>query len=145
MPASAAARLAALAEVASAPDIVLIVERTQHALSTVATTFFAADEILGLGPLLAGVQRIACNDDYDRMALANCIDRIERVRRDLVTRIVLADAGEDQAAVASWLSRRGAQDARIRAALADIATGGATLSKLVVAASLLDDLVGDRA
>ena len=143
VPASAAARLAALAEVASAPDIVLIVERTQRALSTVATTFFAADEILGLGPLLAGVQRIACNDDYDRMALANCIDRIERVRRDLVTRIVLADAGEDQVAVASWLSRRGAQDARIRAALADIATGGATLSKLVVAASLLDDLVGD--
>jgi NAD-specific glutamate dehydrogenase len=77
------------------------------------------------------------------MALANCIDRIERVRRDLVTRIVLADAGEDQVAVASWLSRRGAQDSRIRAALADIATGGATLSKLVVAASLLDDPVGD--
>ena len=109
VPASPAARLATLAAVASATDIVLIVERTQHALPAVATIFFAANEILGLGPLLAGVQRIVCADDYDRTALANCIDRIERVRRNLVTRIVLADAGEDQAAAANWL-RRGGQD-----------------------------------
>ena len=142
VPASPAARLAALAAVASAADIVLIAEQARRAPPGVAKIFFAADEALGLGLLLAGVQRIVCGDDYDRAALANCVDRIERARRNLVTRIVLADAGEGQSAVTRWLGRRGAQDMRIRAALADIAAGGATLSKLVVAAGLLDELVG---
>ena len=46
-----------------------------------------------MGPLLAGAQRIPCSGDYDRLALSRCIDQIERIRRKLVTRIVLSDAG----------------------------------------------------
>jgi glutamate dehydrogenase len=143
VPAPTASRLAALSQIESAPDIVLITEHTQQALSKVAKIYFAVDGSLGLGLVLAGARRIACDDEYDRTALSKSIEQVERARRSLVTQIVASATGDEQAAVTNWLALRGGHGSRTGAVLADMAAGGMTLSKLIVAASLLTALAGD--
>ena len=45
------------------------------------------------------------------------------------------------AAIAAWMDVRGADVARIRKAVADLSTGGLTLARATVAASLIGDIV----
>ena len=143
VPAPTALRLAQLGQIENGPDIVLIVERTQQSLAKVARIYFAADGALGLAPLVAGAQAIVCNDHYDRTALGKLIEQIERIRRDLVTKIVVSAPDDERDAVADWLTRGDGQGARIGALLGEMTSANPTLSKLIVATSLLDDLVGN--
>ena len=142
VPGDLAIRLAALPQLAAAPDIVLVAEKSGEPVPAVAATFFATDECFALGSLIARTQTVPVKDYYDRLALDRAIDQIEQARRRITSEIVAGCkpmAGE--AAVAHWLETRGKDVARIRKAVGDIAASGLTLSKATVAASLLGDVV----
>jgi glutamate dehydrogenase len=139
VPAGLARRVAALQELVAAPDIVLVAQRTARPVVETAATHFAIGDIFQLGPLSGAAGNISVSDYFDRLALDRTIDALAAAHRKLTSEVVgQGPAGPE--AVAAWSHARGAEIARIRAAVDNIAASGLTLSKLMVAASLLGDL-----
>ena len=130
-----------LPELAAAPDIVLIADRTGKPIAAIAATYFAAEAYLPARPRGGGGARHRGVGLF-RPAGARPRARFDRRRR------AAADRGDGRrpASPARPRSRPGstprkAEVERIRAAIHEIAGTGLTLSKLTVAASLLGDLV----
>ncbi len=143
VPHDLAAQLSALPLMTAAPDIVLVAGQTGSPLGDVAATFFAADESFGFGALIANARSIQTFDYYDRLALDRAIGQIEVALRRITGEICAHHAGglKGQAAVEHWVEVRGAEIIRIRKAITEVASGGLTLSRLAVAASLAGDIV----
>jgi glutamate dehydrogenase len=127
VPADLAARLAGLDELAAAPDIALVAERTTRPITEVAAVHFALAETFGLGSLQRAAADIATGDYYERLALDRAFDAITAAHRRLTAETLRAPLPE-------------AEITRVRTALSDLALSGLTLSRLVVAAALLGDL-----
>ena len=124
----------------SAPDIVLVADRTGKPVSEVAATYFAAGAFFRLDRIAAAAEGIPIADYFDRLALDRARDSIGDAER----RLTAAMVGAGAAALAPsklGLRRAKAEVERIRLAVHEIASSGLTLSKLSVAASLLGDLV----
>jgi glutamate dehydrogenase len=139
VPADLAGRLAALQDLVAAPDIVLVAQRTGRAVVEIAATHFAVDDMFQLGPLSGAARGIPVTDYFDRLALDRAIDAIAAAHRKLTAEVV-AEGPPGPQAVAAWREARSAAIDRLRAAVDSIVSSGLTLSKLMVAASLLDDL-----
>ena len=140
VPAELAGRIADLRVLTSAPDIVLVADRTGKPVSEVAATYFAAGAFFGLDRIAAAAEGIPIADYFDRLALDRARDSIGDAERRLTA--AMAGAGAAGAgAVEAWVAPRKAEVERIRLAVHEIASSGLTLSKLSVAASLLGDLV----
>ena len=139
VPEGLAARLAGLPELAGAPDIVLVAEKTGCKVPDVAATHFALAEIFRLGAITRAADDVVVSDYYDRLALDRTVDAIRVAHRRLTAQVV-SDGHTGQAGATGWTERRGADVARIRDAVDGIVASGLTLSKLMVAASLLGDL-----
>jgi glutamate dehydrogenase len=92
-----------------------------------------------LGPLSGAARGIPVTDYFDRLALDRAIDAIAAAHRKLTAEVV-AEGPPGPQAVAAWREARSAAIDRLRAAVDSIVSSGLTLSKLMVAASLLDDL-----
>jgi glutamate dehydrogenase len=140
VPAELSRRLAGLNWLTSAPDIVLVAERTGEAIADVAATFFAAQTFFKLDRITRAAREITVSDYFDRLALDRALDSIGDAERRLTAAMTSAGTA-GQAAVEAWVATRAADVHRIRAAVHEIANSGLTLSKLSVAASLLGDLV----
>ncbi|MBV8566535.1 MAG: NAD-glutamate dehydrogenase, partial [Methylobacteriaceae bacterium] len=143
VPRPLAMRIAALDETAAALDIVLVSERSRRPVEEVAATFFAADSAFGLSQLVHSAGKLAVVEYYDRLALDAALGQIEAARRRLSASIVSACSPSGlsgAAAVERWMQQAGSSVARVGKAVADVASGGATLSRLTVAASLLGEL-----
>ena len=82
---------------------------------------------------------IAAADYFDRLALDRARDVIGDAKRKL-TAAVLESGAWGAAAVAAWAATRKAEVERVRAATGAMASSGLTVSKLAVAASMLEDL-----
>jgi glutamate dehydrogenase len=92
-----------------------------------------------IDPIADAARAIEVSDYFDRLALDRARDSLgEAVRR--LTAEMMADGPSGREAVEGWVAARGGDVERIRAAVAEIAGTGLTLSKLSVAASLLGDL-----
>ncbi len=143
VPGELATRIAALSELAAAPDIVLVAERTGCEVADVAATHFAVAGMFRLGFILHAAEDIAVSDYYDRLALDRAVDAIGVGHRRLTAQVVAAGGTGAQAAV-DWGETHGLEVTRIRDAVAGIVASGLTLSKLIVAASLLGDLARDE-
>jgi len=134
-----ARHIASFAQLAGAPDIILVADRTARPIAEVAATYFAAQAHFKLDQLAAAAREIRVADYFDRLALDRTLDAIGEAEQRLTAAMVMSGAS-GAAAVEAWLAPRKAQVERIRAAIEQIAGGGLTLSKLSVAASLLSDL-----
>ena len=140
VPEELAQRIASLPALASAPDIVLVADRTSKAVTDVAMTYFAAGAFFQLDRIASAARDIQVTDYFDRLALDRALDSIGESERRLSVEMV-GDGATGPAAVDAWVKPRANEVERIRTAVHGIASSGLTLSKLSVAASLLGDLV----
>ena len=141
-PVPIAMRIASLAALASAPDIVLVTEATKGKFADVAATFFAIDARFGLGALVARARRIAAPDYYDGLARDRSLTVIETAWRNMASSASMSGAGAGLAALETWLAQREAQVTRLSALLADMSGSDLTLSRLAVAAAMLEEVAG---
>ena len=132
-----AARFADLRALVAAPDIVLVADRSRNAINRVAATYFAVAAFFGVERLTGA--EIAAADYFDRLALDHARDVIGDAERKL-TAAVLQSGAWGAAAVEAWAAKRKTEVERVRAATAAMASSGLTVSKLAVAASMLEDL-----
>jgi glutamate dehydrogenase len=140
VPDALARRLATLPALASAPDIVMVADRTSQGVAAAAATYFATEAFFRLDAISNAARGIVISDYFDRLALDRALDSIGDAER----RLTAAMAGNGAAgahAVEAWVAPRKAEVDRIRMSVHEIANSGLTLSKLSVAASLLGDLV----
>jgi len=144
VPEALARRMAGLAVLKAAPDIVLVADRAGKPVAEVTATYFATESFFQLDRVTHAASGIAVSDYFDRLALDRALDSIGDAERRLTAAMVgngkysreLAGGG----AVEEWIKPRRTEVDRIRAAIHEIAGSGLTLSKLSVAASLLGDL-----
>ena len=139
VPADLALRIASLAALKAAPDIVLVADRAQRPVAEVTATYFATVAFFQLDRVAGAVPGIAVADYFDRLALDRALDSIGDAERRL-TAAMVGNGSTGAGAVEVWVKPRQAEVERIRAAIHEIAGSGLTLSKLSVAASLLGDL-----
>jgi glutamate dehydrogenase len=139
VPASLAARLAALPDLAAAPDIVVVARRAGRPIPEVARIHFALDEMLRMSELAGSAQTAPIADHYDRLARDRAVETIATAHRRLTAEVIgRGQPGPD--ALAAWAAARAHEIERIRVAIDGIVRSGLTISKLTVAASLLGDL-----
>jgi glutamate dehydrogenase len=139
VPEQLAAQIADIPEIAAAPDVVLIADRTKKSIAAIVATYFAAEEFFRVDRVVTAARSIVVSDYFDRLALDRALDSIGDAERRLTAAMV--ETGKTgEAAVEAWIEPRKAEVERIRAAIHQIAGSGLTLSKLTVAASLLGDL-----
>jgi glutamate dehydrogenase len=139
VPTELAQRIADIPEIAAAPDVVLIADRTRKPIAAIVATYFAAEAYFRVDRVVTAARDIVTADYFDRLALDRALDSIGEAERRLTAAMV--ETGETgEAAVAAWIKPREAEVERIRSAIHQIAGSGLTLSKLTVAASLLGDL-----
>jgi glutamate dehydrogenase len=137
-----ASRIANLAALAAAPDIVLVADRTARPVAEVAATYFAAGSFFRLDRVVGAASAIPTADYFDRLALDRARDAIGDAERRLAAAMVV-DGLAGANAVEAWVAGRKGEVERIRLAIHEIANSGLTLSKLSLVASLLGDLVKD--
>jgi glutamate dehydrogenase len=135
-----ARRMADLPALTSAPDIVLVADRTDRSVRDVAATYFAGGAYFRLDRIVAAAREIRVTDYFDRLALDRSLDAVEDAQRRLAANM-LSSGASGQDAVEEWIKPHSGEVERIRMAVHEIAGSGLTLSKLAVAASMLGDLV----
>jgi len=140
VPEALAGRIADLAFLAAAPDIVLVADRTGKPVGEVAATYFAVRNYFQLDRIAGAGANIPVTDYFDRLALDRARDSIGNAERRLAA-AMLGGAAAGAAAVDAWVTPRQSEVERIRLAIHEVANSGLTVSKLAVAASLLGDLV----
>jgi glutamate dehydrogenase len=140
VPDELAGRIGNLGPLTSAPDIVLVADRTGKAVGEVAATYFAAGTFFRLDRIASAASNIPIADYFDRLALDRARDSIGDAERRL-TAAMVGNGAAGAGAVEAWVAPRKGEVERIRGAIDEIANSGLTLSKLAVAASLLGDLV----
>jgi glutamate dehydrogenase len=139
VPDGLAGRIASISEIAAAPDLVVIADRTGKPMDVIAATFFAAEAFFRLDRVATAARGIVVSDYFDRLALDRALDSIGDAERRLTAAMVETGLS-GEAAVEAWVAPRKAEVERIRGSITQIANSGLTLSKLAVAASLLGDL-----
>jgi glutamate dehydrogenase len=137
IPDALAARFGDLRALVAAPDIVLVADRSRNPVNRVAATYFAVAAFFGIERLTGS--EIAAADYFDRLALDRARDMIGDAERKL-TGAVLESGGWGAPAVGAWAAKRKTEVERVRAATGAMASSGLTVSKLTVAASMLEDL-----
>jgi glutamate dehydrogenase len=142
VPENLAKRIAHFPEIAAAPDVALIADRTKKPIAAIAATYFAAEAYFRLDRIAAAARDIAVSDYFDRLALDRAVDAIGDAERRL-TAAMVATGESGTAAVEKWVAPRKAEVERVRASIHQIAASGLTVSKLSVAGSLLGDLAKD--
>jgi len=139
VPTGLAGELADLDALVSAPDIVTVAERTSRSIRDATATFFAAEANFRLDRIMAAARSVAASDHFERLAIDRAVELIAAAERRL-TAAMLATGQSGQQAAETWLAAH-PEATRIRRAVEEIAAGGLTLAKLMVAANLLGDLV----
>jgi len=140
VPDALAGDIANLRVLTTAPDIVLVADRSGKPVGEVAATYFAAGAFFRLDRIASAASAIPVADYFDRLALDRARDSIGDAERRL-TAAMVGNGTSGAEAVEAWVAPRRNEVQRIRMAIHEIANSGLTLSKLSVAASLLGDLV----
>lgn len=140
VPDALAKDLIALQELRAAPDLILIAEQTAKPLSDILANHAAIGERFGIANLIEAAGGVPALDYYDRLALDRAVDMIDSAHRT-VTKAITLEMGAGETALDSWISHRGDAALRFPATIAQLLQGGVTLSKMTIAAGLLDDLV----
>jgi glutamate dehydrogenase len=137
LPDAIAARFADLRALVAAPDIVLVADRGRNPVDRVAATYFAVTAFFGIQRLTSA--EIPAADYFDRLALDRARDVIGDAERKL-TAAVLETGTWGAPAAEAWAAKHVAEVDRVRSAIGAMTSSGLTVSKLAVAASMLEDL-----
>jgi glutamate dehydrogenase len=141
IPTALAHRLANLHALTAATDVALVAKRTGKLVTDLAATYFATVAFFRLDRIVTAARDIILADNSDRLALDRALDQIGDALRRLIADMTNAGApGRD--AVERWAETRARAVERTRLAVHEIAASAPTLSRIAVAASLLDDLAG---
>jgi glutamate dehydrogenase len=116
---------------------VLVADRSRNPVDRVAATYFAVTAFFGIQRLTGAEIPVA--DYFDRLALDRARDVIGDAERKLTT-AALEDGTWGLPAVDAWATKHRAEVDRVRSAFGAMASSGLTVSKLAVAASMLEDL-----
>ena len=135
-----AQRFATLPLLTTAPDIVLVADRTRAPVADVTATYLAAEAFFRLDRIMTAAGEIRPTDYFDRLALNRALNSIGNAKRR-ITAAMVATGASGEAAVDAWVTPQATEIRRIRTAVHEIAASGLTISKLSVAASLLGDVV----
>ncbi len=141
-PESLARRLALLGISDAVPDAMSISESSGCRLIESARVYYAVTEQFRIGKIAEAGRMISTHDYYDGLALARANETIASARRRISVAALQAHGNEGDP-VAAWLDSGGAQAARTSERMRDLIEGGdMTLSRLAVAAGLMNDLAG---
>jgi glutamate dehydrogenase len=140
VPREIARRIAELAALSMATDIVLVAQKTGASVIEAATAFFAVLDVFGLGRIIEGGTSIVLADRFDRMALDRALANLMRAQRDLSADVLGMPPGDIAARLAAWREARPAAIERAVGAVKALTDGEITVSRLSVAAGLLADL-----
>ncbi|MHA1546351.1 MAG: NAD-glutamate dehydrogenase, partial [Alphaproteobacteria bacterium] len=140
VPKALAQRIAQMAMMARATDIILVADATKHPVDTIAKAYFTLGETLHIDRLVDEAQGVPVAGYYDRLALNRTIGAITSAQRQLTANAFSGKAkGLD-----AWMKARGPNVKRAGGAVDElIASGTMTLSKLSVASGYLSDLTGE--
>ncbi|WP_051630848.1 NAD-glutamate dehydrogenase [Afifella pfennigii] len=145
VPASLAAELALLPELASGTDVALVAERCGRDLEAAAAAYYAIAERFSFAKLDAMIANVDTSDYYELLAIEKARDSLSAAHRALATDM-LAHAGSAAPDLAHWEEESGrrveATAARVASILAD---GRATTAKATIAAGLLMELAEQQA
>ena len=101
-------------EIAAAPDVVLIADRTRKPIAAIVATYFAAEAYFRVDRIVAAARNIVVSDYFDRLALDRALDSIGDAERRLTAAMVeTGKSGKD--AVEAWVEPRKDEVERIRA------------------------------
>ena len=140
VPEALAHKIARLPLLAAATDIVLIADKTGKPIGTAASAYFATREFFRLDAIFTAARAIDAQDRFERLAMDRAVDSIAANERALIADI-LAHGGSGEAAVAAWSETRKDEIVRVRSRLKELDASGFSLAKLIIAASLMRDLV----
>ncbi|THF57298.1 NAD-glutamate dehydrogenase [Ollibium composti] len=141
-PEKLAERLALCEPAALIPDIAAAARLAGADIVAAAKAFFAAGEAFRIPRIEEAVGTISASDYYDQLALARAADTIGSARRGIAVAALTAH-GTAADPVAAWLEAGGERVGRIRERLQALTEGGdLTVSRLSVAAGLMNDLTG---
>ena len=135
VPADLAGDIARLEVLVQAPAITEIADALGETVPRTARVFFAAGERLGIDDLARRGAAIATTDRYDRLAIAQALDRLAAAQTTFARAAIRAGDWE------AWSSNQGDRIARVRQTLDEAAGESAlTLARLLVAAGALGEL-----
>ncbi|MEZ5812585.1 MAG: NAD-glutamate dehydrogenase [Rhizobiaceae bacterium] len=141
-PTDLARRLALLGSSDVIPDAVIVAERADTGLTTAAQAYFGVTEHFRISRIAEAARSIAVTDYYDGLALARANEMIASARRRIAVEALKA-AGKAADPVGHWLENGGSGAARAGERMRELIDGGdITLSRLTVAAGLMNDLAG---
>ena len=83
VPEALARRIADIPEIAAAPDMVLIADRTKKPIAAIVATYFAAEAYFRVDRVVAAARGIVVSDYFDRLALDRALDSIGDAERRL--------------------------------------------------------------
>jgi glutamate dehydrogenase len=139
VPETLAKRLASLAELTAAPDIVQVADQTKRPIEAVTGAYFAVGAFFRVDRIINAARGIELADHFDRLALDRAFVELASSQRGLTAEVLQGGlAGE--AALKAWVEKRGRDAERVRGSVQEIASSGLSLSKLAVAVGLLADL-----
>ncbi|SEC15850.1 glutamate dehydrogenase [Rhizobiales bacterium GAS191] len=133
--------IADLASLSSAPDIVMIAQKSGKPIEAVAAAHFGTDDMLGIGTLCAAAAQMPLADAYDRLARDRAVATIGAAHRGITAKVVALHAGDDEptGGLEAWIAAD-ANVERARQRLTALGGSTASIARLTVAAGLLDDL-----
>lgn len=135
-----AARLALLGVSDVIPDAMTVARRAGTDLSQAARVYFEVTEQFRIGRIADAGRNISTADYYDGLALSRANEMIASARRRIAVAAIQANRKADNK-VSKWLESGGAQAARTEERMHELIDGGdITLSRLTVAAGLMNDL-----
>jgi len=135
------ARQLSLLEAASiVPDIMLLAGQAKVSLERTAQCYFALSEYIGINRLEEASHKIPVADYYDGLALAQAGDRISESLRILVLHVLQNFGSQDEPAQ-GWLQQTPMHIGEMLEQMQALTKGDITLSRFIVAAGLMADLV----
>lgn len=140
VPNELAAHFATMNILSMTPDIILVSEAIQRDIREVAQTFFAVRDHLNIDRLSSMASDLPASNHFERLALNGALENLADAQRQITMKIMSSGkSGMD--ALTQWIQSRVNETEHTRKELEEIIKGGTlTLSKLMVAASLLHDL-----
>jgi glutamate dehydrogenase len=137
VPEKLAWELASLSELAAAPDIVVVANRTNQTVAAVTRVYFAVRDYFRLDRVIAAAHAIEIADHFDRLALNRALTGIAVSQREIAAAAVVRASSAE--AVEIWATQHDGVE-RVRSSIHRIAEAGLNLSKLAVVVGLLADL-----
>ncbi|MDP3895182.1 MAG: NAD-glutamate dehydrogenase [Mesorhizobium sp.] len=141
-PARLAERLALLGVAELIPEMALVAELAGAPIDAAATALLGINAAFRIGRIEDAARSMAQLDYYDGLALSRAHDMIAAARRGMAVS-ALTRHGTDREPVAAWIEAGGERIARARERLQALTEAGdISVSKLSVAAGLMNDLTG---